>query len=436
MQIQVNIEELRKNKLFVATPMYGGMSHGLYVKSCLDLQTVMMRYGIEVKFSFLFNESLITRARNYLVDEFLRTDFTHMLFIDSDIHFDPNDIVALMALDKDVIGGPYPKKSINWNNIAETARKNPDLNPKELENLVGEYVFNVVKGTQQFQVSEPLANDLACYTWLNSTLVQGRYVQQEANYLKLLLYNYGVDTVFAAGISYSVNGAEDVYELLVGLTIPPYESAVVSHPIPWIPASDGFYNIDFTIVTVNGYEDEDTLNNRASAQYEVGPGIPNVLENYLFGVPTYTTIANASNSLSQPTDLDFHPRLSSKQLWVVNQGTENTGGSTVTITNTGQGNQITELLQDGNAWHFMSLPTGIAFSDNDNFATSPGVFDANHAGTANAFTGPTLWSSDPQIYAQPSGGNGSHIDMLHESPNSQGICWEKDNTFWLFDMSG
>jgi hypothetical protein len=156
MQIQVNIEELRKNKLFVATPMYGGMNHGLYMKSCLDLQTVMIRYGIEVKFSFLFNESLITRARNYLVDEFLRTDFTHMMFIDSDIHFDPNDVVALMALDKDVIGGPYPKKSINWNNIAETARKNPDLNPKELENLVGEYVFNVVKGTQQFQVSEPL----------------------------------------------------------------------------------------------------------------------------------------------------------------------------------------------------------------------------------------------------------------------------------------
>ena len=136
--------------------MYGGMSHGLYVKSCLDLQTVMMRYGIEVKFSFLFNESLITRARNYLVDEFLRTDFTHMLFIDSDIHYDPNDIVALMALDKDVVGGPYPKKSINWGNVAETARKNPDLDPKELEQLVGEYVFNVVKGTQQFQVSDPL----------------------------------------------------------------------------------------------------------------------------------------------------------------------------------------------------------------------------------------------------------------------------------------
>jgi len=156
MEIQVNLEELRKNKLFVATPMYGGMAHGLYIKSSLDLQNVMSKYGIETKFSFLFNESLITRARNYLVDEFLRTDHTHMLFIDSDINYNAKDIVALMALDKDVIGGPYPKKAINWKNVAETARKHPDLPPKDLEKVVGEYVFNVVKGTKQFSVTEPL----------------------------------------------------------------------------------------------------------------------------------------------------------------------------------------------------------------------------------------------------------------------------------------
>jgi hypothetical protein len=79
-----------------------------------------------------------------------------MLFIDSDIHFNAQDVIALLALDKDVIGGPYPKKSMNWGNIAHAARNHPDLEPKELENLVGEYVFNVVKGTQQFQVTEPL----------------------------------------------------------------------------------------------------------------------------------------------------------------------------------------------------------------------------------------------------------------------------------------
>ena len=146
MEIQVKVEDLKKSKVFVATPMYGGMAHGLYIKSCLDLQTTMAKYGVETKFSFLFNESLITRARNYLVDEFIRSDFTHLLFIDSDIHYNPQDVIAMLALDKDVIGGPYPKKSINWSNVAAAARNHPDLEPKELENLVGEYVFNVVKG--------------------------------------------------------------------------------------------------------------------------------------------------------------------------------------------------------------------------------------------------------------------------------------------------
>jgi hypothetical protein len=156
MEIKVELEQLRKNKLFVATPMYGGMAHGLYIKSCLDLQNVMSKYGIETKFSFLFNESLITRARNYLVDEFLRSECTHLLFIDSDINYSAQDVVALMALDKDVIGGPYPKKAINWENVAKAARQHPDMEPQELEKLVGQYVFNVVKGTKSFSVTEPL----------------------------------------------------------------------------------------------------------------------------------------------------------------------------------------------------------------------------------------------------------------------------------------
>ena len=93
MEIKVKIEDLKKSKLFIATPMYGGMAHGMYVKSCLDLQAVMAKYGVETRFSFLFNESLITRARNYLVDEFLRSDCTHLLFIDSDIHYNPQDVI-------------------------------------------------------------------------------------------------------------------------------------------------------------------------------------------------------------------------------------------------------------------------------------------------------------------------------------------------------
>lgn len=156
MELQVKIDDLRKCKVFIATPMYGGQANGLYVKSILDLQGMLGSYGIESRFSFLFNESLITRARNYLVDEFLRSGYTHLLFIDSDIHFDPQDVLALMALDKDIIGAPYPKKSINWRNVAAGAAKLNGADPGELEKLTGDYVFNPVPGTTQFRVTEPL----------------------------------------------------------------------------------------------------------------------------------------------------------------------------------------------------------------------------------------------------------------------------------------
>lgn len=157
MQLEVSVEKLRQCKLFVATPMYGGMAHGMFVKSCLDLQAACSGYGIEVRFSFIFNESLITRARNYLVDEFLRAQqFTHMLFIDADIHYDPRDVIALLAMDKDIIGGPYPKKSIKWTSVKEAVKRNPNIEPSEMEKVAGDFVFNPAPGTERFNVSEPI----------------------------------------------------------------------------------------------------------------------------------------------------------------------------------------------------------------------------------------------------------------------------------------
>ena len=59
MEIEVKIEELRKKKIFVATPMYGGMCHGMYTKSTADLATIATQYGMDVRFFYLFNESII-----------------------------------------------------------------------------------------------------------------------------------------------------------------------------------------------------------------------------------------------------------------------------------------------------------------------------------------------------------------------------------------
>jgi hypothetical protein len=161
MEIKIDIEELKKRKLFVATPMYGGMCAGMFTKSCADLSAICTQYGIPLQFYFLFNESLITRARNYCCDEFMRSGADHMMFIDSDIGFNPQDIIAMMALQSqdekyEIIGGPYPKKCISWEKIKLAVDKGlADENPNNLEKYVGDFVFNPKGGQQSIPISEP-----------------------------------------------------------------------------------------------------------------------------------------------------------------------------------------------------------------------------------------------------------------------------------------
>lgn len=165
MEISISTEELRKRKIMVATPMYGGQCAGMYTKSSVDLSAVAQQYGMDVRFFYLFNESLITRARNYCVDEFMRSDCTHLMFIDSDIGFNPNDVLTLLALqdaepgndEYDVICGPYPKKCISWEKIKAAVDQGfGDKDPNQLEKYVGDYVFNPASGGGSIALDEPV----------------------------------------------------------------------------------------------------------------------------------------------------------------------------------------------------------------------------------------------------------------------------------------
>lgn len=141
------------------------------------------------------------------------------------------------------------------------------------------------------------------------------------------------------------------------------------------------------------------------------------------------------NGIIKPNDLDFNPAETNSpmELWVINEGTENSGGNTVTYLNAGQPNQTFQIKKDGNAWHFMSLPSALAFSETGDWGTSANVFSANH--NSVPFTGPSLWSSDFSVYAvnHGPGTNGSHLDMLHQSPYGMGIAADTANVFWVFD---
>ena len=70
-----------KTHIFVATPMYGGMCTGFYTQSIMTLQKALHSQDIDVTFSFMFNESLITRARNSLTHQFLKSECSHLSLI-------------------------------------------------------------------------------------------------------------------------------------------------------------------------------------------------------------------------------------------------------------------------------------------------------------------------------------------------------------------
>src|ERR1700722_2345219 len=162
MEIRISQEELSKKKLFVATPMFGGACMGVFTKSIADLSAICTRYGVSLQLYFLFNESLIPRARNYCCDEFLRSEANHFLFLDGDIGFDPNDIIQMLALQTDdspydILGAPYPKKCISWEKIVMAVNKGvADNDPNVLDRYVGDFVFNPKPGITSFQISEPV----------------------------------------------------------------------------------------------------------------------------------------------------------------------------------------------------------------------------------------------------------------------------------------
>ena len=111
------------------------------------------------------------------------------------------------------------------------------------------------------------------------------------------------------------------------------------------------------------------------------------------------------------------------------------GGSTVTYYNAGQDIQWAEYRKDSFSGHFMHTASAIAMSENGTFANTLDCQDANN-NAGGYFTGCSLWDSDTTVYAQVNQNGpllGSHIDMIHQSPYSEGIASAGGNVYWLFD---
>lgn len=104
-------------ELHLGLPNFGGMLHAPFVRSLLNCQqNGKPRFA---NMTFIDGDSLVNRARNNCVEAFLAGPHTHLVFIDTDIEFQPEDVDKIAGHLKDghdIVCGLYPKKQdkLEW----------------------------------------------------------------------------------------------------------------------------------------------------------------------------------------------------------------------------------------------------------------------------------------------------------------------------------
>ncbi|MGA3025599.1 MAG: hypothetical protein ABSF98_12575 [Bryobacteraceae bacterium] len=105
--------------LILGTPCFGGQVSWLYAVSLLKLQKAFTQRGWSLGFLLQPGDALVTRARQTIVCHFL--DYpgaTHLLFVDADIGFEPEQVFRLLEFGADFTAAAYPVKQVNWELMA------------------------------------------------------------------------------------------------------------------------------------------------------------------------------------------------------------------------------------------------------------------------------------------------------------------------------
>lgn len=123
--IDIQIREYiarNKPKCCILTPCYGGTVFVNYMCSLIQTIDLFKQYQFPLQVEFCKNDSLVSRARNNLMAKAMYDpETTHIMFIDSDITWDPLDIFKLILSEKVLVGGVYPLKHYFWEKLIPPA---------------------------------------------------------------------------------------------------------------------------------------------------------------------------------------------------------------------------------------------------------------------------------------------------------------------------
>lgn len=131
--------------IMLCLPMFGGICHGDFALALVNTVHFLTDLGFRINTQAMFNESLITRARNNLARTFIQDKtMDMMMFIDADVTWKQEDVLRLILSDKDFVGGVYPRKKIHWDVVAKAARAGKQ-NPQD---WAYSYLFNGIEGSE------------------------------------------------------------------------------------------------------------------------------------------------------------------------------------------------------------------------------------------------------------------------------------------------
>lgn len=143
-------------KLYVAMPCYGNMMSTGTALSLISLLIAASARGISVAVDTLGNDSMVTHARNILTHRFLKSDSTHLLFLDADVVLrNPADIIRMLDAGKDIIGAVYPRKKLNWDAVRRAVALNPNISDAVLEEAASDIICRFDPTVKAFAPSEP-----------------------------------------------------------------------------------------------------------------------------------------------------------------------------------------------------------------------------------------------------------------------------------------
>jgi hypothetical protein len=127
-----------RTHLMIVTPCYGGMVTAAYASSVSQLEKACQACGIATTWSMIAGHAMITIARAEMVATVLDSpDATHLLSVDADIAFRPEQAFRLLDCRQPFVGAVYPYKTVNWSKAATAiAEGRPQIPSASLDYVV------------------------------------------------------------------------------------------------------------------------------------------------------------------------------------------------------------------------------------------------------------------------------------------------------------